>query len=83
VRRDFSEPLYGIWKTINGDKTLLFYQAIDIQKIEMVRIFLNQVTDVEMRESYGRRAFHRVVMTEDADDFSLFSIVTLSLMRRL
>lgn len=43
-------------KTGNREKYLLFHRAIDMKKIGMVRIFLNQGVDLEMKGSYGKRA---------------------------
>lgn len=54
-------------KTRNGHKNLLFHRAIEMRKVEMVRIFLSHGTDVEMKDSSGQRALHRAVGTENTE----------------
>jgi hypothetical protein len=46
---------------------LLFHRAIEMRKVEMVRIFLSHGTDVEMKDSSGQRALHRAVGTENTE----------------
>ncbi|KAJ5449736.1 uncharacterized protein N7458_006185 [Penicillium daleae] len=54
-------------KTCNGHKNLLFHRAIEMRKVEMVRIFSSHGTDVEMKDSSGQRALHRAVGTENTE----------------
>ncbi|KAJ5533895.1 hypothetical protein N7527_000149 [Penicillium freii] len=52
-------------KTCDRHKELLFHRVVRLGKIEMVRVFLNHGTDIEMKDNQGRRALHVAISTEN------------------
>ncbi|CAI7646975.1 unnamed protein product [Penicillium glandicola] len=52
-------------KTANRHKDLYFIAAARNGKVEMVRIFLNHGTDVDMKDKHGRRALHEAITGEN------------------
>ncbi|KAK4870063.1 hypothetical protein LT330_005117 [Penicillium expansum] len=51
-------------KTCDRHKELLFHRAVRARNIEMVGIFLNHGTDIELRDHHGRRALHVAIISE-------------------
>ncbi|KAL2821138.1 ankyrin repeat-containing domain protein [Aspergillus granulosus] len=51
-------------KTCDRHKQLLFHRVITEGKIEILRIFLNNGTNIEMKDYLGRRALHLAVNAE-------------------
>jgi ankyrin repeat protein len=54
-------------KATDGNRWLLFHRSIELEQIDMVRIFLRHGVDVEMRNSYGNGALHLAVRKEDTE----------------
>ncbi|CAI7618280.1 unnamed protein product [Penicillium palitans] len=52
-------------KTCDRHKQLLFHRVVSEGKIEMVRIFLNHGTDIELKDNQGRRALHVAITAEN------------------